>query len=86
MYEVIFYDKAQKQFKQLPLEVQYRISNYLNRIKIRPFNYVKRVVGTPYFRGRVGEYRIILDIKQNKIIIFVVEIGHRRNIYKKGFS
>ena len=34
------------------------------------------------WRYRVGDYRILADIEDNKITILVLNIGHRRNIYK----
>jgi len=52
----------------------------LERIRIRPYPYVKKLVGSPYFRLRVGDYRVILDIKENELIIHVLELGHRKNI------
>jgi mRNA interferase RelE/StbE len=66
-------------------ETQKRIISTLERIRIRPYPYVKKLVGNPYFRLRSGDYRIILDIKENKLIIYVLEVGHRRNIYKQFF-
>ena len=82
MYEVIILQKAEKQLHKLNKILQERIINTLERIKIRPYQFVKRKEGTPYYILRVGEYRVILDIKQNKLIILVIEIGHRKNIYK----
>lgn len=34
------------------------------------------------WRYRVGDYRIIADIQEEKVIILILEIGHRRNIYE----
>ena len=82
MYKIVFYERAEKQFGKLTFEMQKRIVNSLERIKIRPFNFVKKLVGSKYFRLRVGDYRLILDIKKEKIIIFVIEIGHRKKVYK----
>jgi len=83
MYKIEFSEKAQKQFDKLTLEIQGRVINVLERIKIRPYNYVKSISGTPYFRARVGTYRLILDIKNKILVIYVIEVGHRKNIYKK---
>lgn len=83
MYEIVFYDTAKKQLSKLPLNIQERIINSLERIRIRPFNFVKRKQGTPYYILRIGIYRTILDIKNNQLIIFVIEAGLRKNIYKK---
>ena len=82
MYSVIFSDTALKQLKKLPSESQKRIVSAIDRIKIRPYPHVKKLVGCPYFRLRAGDYRIILDIIENKLIIYVLELGHRKNIYK----
>ena len=82
MYKVEFSAKAEHQFSKLNKILQERITNTLERIKIRPYHFVKRKEGTPYYILRVGEYRVILDIKQNKLIILVIETGPRKNIYK----
>ncbi|MDP2672608.1 MAG: type II toxin-antitoxin system RelE/ParE family toxin [Nanoarchaeota archaeon] len=82
MYSVEFAKSAEKQLDKLPDTLQERILLTLDRIKIRPFHHVKRKQGTPYFILRVGEYRVILDIKNDKLIILVLEIGPRKDIYK----
>ena len=81
MYRVEFSQTAEKQFYKLDKEIQDRIINGLERIRIRPFHFVIKLIGSPYYRLRVGDYRVILDIKEDKLIIFVIELGHRKNIY-----
>ena len=81
MYEILFHKNAQKQIEKLPKDMQIRVFSVLDRIKISPHSHVKKLVNTPYFRLRVGDYRVILDIQADKLIIFVVELGHRKNIY-----
>ncbi|OYT63109.1 hypothetical protein B6V01_004380 [Methanosarcinales archaeon ex4572_44] len=53
----------------------------LERIRIRPEEYVQKLVGSSEFRLRVGDYRLMLDIDKEKILILVLKIGHRKNIY-----
>lgn len=81
MYEIEFSKTAEKQLYKLDKETQSRIISALERIRIRPHSFVKRLVGSPYFRLRVGDYRVILDIQNDKLIIFVIEVGHRKNVY-----
>lgn len=81
MYSIEFTQTAEKQFNKLSKEIQIRIINVLERIKIRPFHFIKRKEGTTYFIMRIGDYRAILDIKTNFYTIYVIEIGHRKNIY-----
>ena len=83
-YEIIFTDTSRKQFKKLEKDIQERIIKALERIRIRPEAHVKKLVGDPGYRLRVGEYRVIIDIKKEKLIILVIKIGQRKNIYKKN--
>ena len=81
-YEIIFSDKAFKQLKKLEREVQERIIATLERIRIRPEKYVTKLVGDPGYKLRVGDYRVILDIERDQLLILVIKIGHRKKIYK----
>ena len=81
MYKVEFSKKAENQFYNLPLEIQRRIASVLDRIKFRPFHFVKRKEESSNFILRVGDYRAILDIRQKELIIYVTKVGHRKNIY-----
>ena len=82
-YDIIFSAFSEKQLSKLSKDMQKRIISSLKRCRIRPYSYVKKIVGSKYFRLRTGKYRIIVDIIKNKLIIHVIEIGHRKNIYKK---
>ncbi len=81
-YKITFTDTSRKQFRKLEKDVQERIIKALERIRIRPESFVKKLVGDLGYRLRVGDYRIILDIKKSELIILVIKIGHRKNIYK----
>ena len=82
MYKVLFSDKAKRQFKKLEREMQERIIATLERIRIRPEAHVTKLVGDPGYKLRIGNYRIIMDIDKDKLLILVLKVGHRRNIYK----
>jgi len=81
IYKVEFSQTAEKQLNKLNREIQERIIAVLERIRFKPFHFVKKLINSPYYRLRVGDYRVILDIQKNKLIIFVIELGHRKNIY-----
>ena len=82
MYSIEFSQTAENQLFKLEKDIQKRILNTLERIKIRPFHFIKRKEGTPYYILRIGNHRAILDVNKEKSIIFVIEVGHRKNIYK----
>lgn len=83
VYEVELTDKSKKQLYKLSQSDRKRIISVLERIRIRPYSHVKKLVGNKYFRIRVGDLRIIVDMKDDKLIILILEIGNRRNIYKE---
>jgi len=79
-YELVYSETSKKQLLLLEKEIISRILSKLEQIRIQPLRYVKKLVGIPYFRLRVGKHRVILAIRGEQI--FVVEVGHRKNIYK----
>ena len=83
MYELISSPNAFKSLEKLEKSVQERITSALGRLRIRPESCdIKRLVGMPGYRFRVGDYRVIIDLDQNKLMILVIKIGHRKNIYE----
>ena len=82
MYKIVFSDTAFRKFKKLEKNTQNRITSVLERIKIRPTYFLKKLVGLPYFRLRVGDYRILIDVDFKNKILYILEVGHRKNIYK----
>ena len=83
MYSIELSRLSEKQLYKLEKDKQTRIISSLDRIRIRPYLYISKLVGSPYFRLRAGDFRIILDIQADKLVILVIEIGHRKNIYKQ---
>jgi len=82
MYEIIFTEQAKKQLTALDPAVRQRIGSAIERIKIRPHSFIKRLYNSKYYRLRVDNYRLILDIHDNQLIVYIIEIGHRDHIYK----
>jgi mRNA interferase RelE/StbE len=83
MYEIIFSEKFENQLKKFDKNLQKRILLALERVRIKPENYFKRLVGEKVYSLRVGNYRILADIDKDKLIILLLKAGHRKNIYKK---
>ena len=60
-----------------------RIADKLQSIRDNPYLFVRKLSGSDFYRLRVGDYRVIMTIDNGKMVILVIEVGHRRNIYKK---
>jgi len=83
MYEIILSKKVEKFIDKLPSDDRGRIIRSLDKLRIRPESYAQRLVGDKLYKFRVGGYRLIIDILNDTVVVLVVNIGHRRNIYKK---
>lgn len=81
MYNIIFSDNALKQLGKLEKSMQERILNALERIKIRPEAYITKLVGDVGYKFRVGDYRVIMDIDKGRLLILIIKVGHRKNVY-----
>ena len=83
MYEIFLSEEAKKQLVHLDNATQERIGVALERIKIRPHDFVKRMYNGKYYRVRVDNYRIILDIQDTLLMIYVIHVDTKDKIYKK---
>ena len=86
-WQIEFDSEAEDDLEKLDREIQRRIIRYL-RDRIATENDPRRF-GAPLRRElsglwkyRVGDYRIICRIEAKKLVVYVIRIGHRREIYK----
>lgn len=84
-WQVIFTKKAQKQINDLDKQIQSRMKKSIQeKLMVNPSAYLDPLVGEfdGYYKFRVGDYRLICTKEDEKLIVIIVEIGHRREIYK----
>lgn len=86
-YEVLFSERALKQLKKLDKYTQRMIISWIDKNLVgckNPRQHGKALVGNfkGHWRYRVGDYRLICTIEEEKIIIYVMNIGHRKEIYQ----
>ena len=86
-WKVYFTDEFKKSFLKLDKNVQKIIKHWINNRLINiddPRTFGKPLVGylKNYWRYRIGDYRLIVRINNNELIILLIDIGHRKNIYK----
>ena len=78
---VEYSSRATDQLDDLERETAERIVSKLDDVVWKPDHYLKRLSDSELYRLRVGDYRIIIGWKRDDGVLFVREIGHRRNIY-----
>lgn len=82
-YTVLIERYAQKQIMKLDKKVIPVIKSAIASLADNPRpNGYKKLKGEDAYRIRVGDYRVIYEIDDGKIIVTVVSVGHRKDIYK----
>ena len=83
--KIEYTETARKQLKKLDKTMQKRILDYMDEVALleNPRSGGKALVENMrgLWRYRVGDYRVICEIQEARIIIYVLKIGHRKNIY-----
>jgi mRNA interferase RelE/StbE len=70
-------------FLQLPLAIQANIQRKIDAMGLRLDTFPHyRMTGSDKFRLRVGDYRVIYRFDLNQQEIYLIAIGHRREIYR----
>ncbi|MCL4348025.1 MAG: type II toxin-antitoxin system RelE/ParE family toxin [Thermoplasmataceae archaeon] len=82
-YRIIWSIQASKQMERLDRSVAKRIHEKVGQLYQNPERYVEKLVRYPYYRLRVGDYMVILDIQNEMIRIFILKVGHRSNVYER---
>ncbi len=78
---ILWSESASRQLAKLDRSVARRIFDRVEGLRENPMRQLRRLVGLPYFRLRVGDYRVIVEVKENDLFVLVLKVGHREFIY-----
>lgn len=86
-YKVSIEKKALKKLNKMDKNIKAYITSWINKNLVstkNPKEKGKALQGElgGLWRYRVGNYRIIVDIKENELLILIIDLGHRKDIYK----
>jgi len=87
MYEIIIEPPAERFIKTLNKEKQKELLDRINELSIKP-RQGKELVGrlNGLRRLRIDNYRAIYRLEDAKLIIFILRVGHRKDIYSKNIN
>jgi mRNA interferase RelE/StbE len=83
-WTVRFTPEAERQADALDPPIRQRIANRLDQLAQNPRNVsnVKALAGGNQFRLRVGDWRLIYTLQDEVLLVLVVRVGHRREVYR----
>jgi mRNA interferase RelE/StbE len=82
-FEIRWTETTFKKLQKLDHAAQERIIERLDEAAADPFAMAKKLSGVNLYSIRVGDYRVIVSIEKRKMLVLVVDLGHRSKIYKK---
>ena len=86
-YSVEFRPAVLKRLRRLPKKDLRKIKNKIDHLAENlPDPAMTKMKGNnPFYKVRSGDYRIVYQILEDRLVILVVKVGHRKDIYKKLF-
>jgi mRNA interferase RelE/StbE len=83
-YKIYFRQSVLKDLAKIPKRELQRIINRIEKLTADPRpRGCEKISGQDRFRIRQGSYRIVYSIQDDELTIWIVKIGHRRDIYRK---
>lgn len=85
MYKIVFKKEAVKSFNKLPRNVAKTIREKLEAIAADPYTEhpnAKKLQGREGFRLRVGDWRVIYEIQNDRLVILVLKVASRGEVYR----
>ena len=82
-YSIRFSESVHKDIKKIPQNDVKKILEHIDSLAIepRPYGY-KKLKGQENYRIRQGNYRIIYSIRDIELMILILTIGHRKDVYR----
>lgn len=84
-YRVILTPAAQRQFRKLAPDVKKRLAPVIDRLanEPRPPGVVALTATKSGYRLRVGDHRILYEVYDDRLVLLVIRIGDRRDVYRR---
>ncbi len=83
-YQVRIVSSAQREMDKLPTLIYNRVSRRILSLEDNPRpKGVKKLSGRGEYRLRVGDYRVLYTINDEKHMVTVFAVGHRREVYRQ---
>jgi mRNA interferase RelE/StbE len=88
LYRIEFKTSAHKEIQRLPRIIQVKILDTMRLLAASPFSPllpIRKMEGASNdnrFRLRIGKYRVVYEVQKDRVVIFVIRIGHRKDVYR----
>ena len=83
-YAIDFVPSAKRELQKLPREVQLKLNQRIDSLSLdpRPRGSKKLKGGDELWRIRMGDYRVVYEVRDKVLLVLVVRVSHRREVYR----
>jgi len=83
-YSIRFTPRTLRDFAAFDRATQQRLQRRIDRLAQNPYpaGGKKLQAEEPFYRIRVGDYRVIYQVEPQELLVVVVKIGHRKEVYR----
>ena len=82
-YEIFFKESVWKELKTIPKSDLRRILSRIEKLGDNPRSVgCEKLTSMELYRVRQGKYRIVYSIQDNELTVWVIKVGHRKNVYQ----
>ncbi len=82
-YKIYFRDSVEKDFKPIPKKDLRKILHRIESLATQPRpSGCEKLTGQERYRVRQGQYRIVYSVQDKELTIWIVKVGHRKDVYR----
>ena len=82
-WELLYSPAARQWLHECENVVSEAVVRKLDSSRVNPHHFFERLTELPYYKLRVGDYRVIADLQDRIQVIAVLRVGHRKKVYRE---
>ncbi len=83
IWKIIYSDKAQKDLDHIGPDIAKKVILLMDEIALDPYGLLEKMTNSPFHKFRIGQYRGIVHVINDKLILHIFKIKHRSQVYKE---
>ena len=82
MYSILVSPRAKAELSKLPSKIKRQVAARIEALAQNPTPRWSKKLGENFYRGRSGDYRILYQVCHPEIVVLVIAVGDRKDVYR----
>ena len=84
MYKIFVSHRARDELSRLPNKIKRQVAARIEALAQNPAPRWAKKLGEDFYRGRSGDYRILYQVFHSEVVVLVIAVGDRKDVYRTG--